>query len=335
MVAQGDRVRVHGLRGRPELNGQVGAVQGAAPNGRFFVKLDGCAEPVSLQPANLSPADGAAGGASGGFPGGGMPGFGGGMPGFGGMPGMGGMGGMGGMPGMAGMPDPAAAMAGLRQAAQRKLHEWGLKLPAGVSLEQAMLGIAVAAAVALYFASRWVSWKIVGLAAGLIYGATQTLQGRDMLEVAAARLSSVVGRPVPPRWVLAAVVLAVCWASRGFFGESAGAAAAEPVSDGFNAAIKEAYRQGYDDALAGLESRPPKHVPMPDSMGGGARASGSGSSSSGFGVGSLFRYAMVAQYIYRMGSGPGGWSPQIALANAKASPMQAFMMMSMMSGMIF
>ena len=62
----GQRVQVHGLEGRPELNGQrgvVGAYDGA--KGRYAVKLDGGGDGILLKAANLAPVLPAAGAADG------------------------------------------------------------------------------------------------------------------------------------------------------------------------------------------------------------------------------------------------------------------------------
>merc|ERR1740121_3617492 len=95
-VKPGDRVVIHGLASKPELNGTSAVLVGPAANGRVTVRLDSGKE-MALKQENLGIAAGPGGGASGGgvpgggMPGGGMPGFGGGMPGFGGgMPGFGG-----------------------------------------------------------------------------------------------------------------------------------------------------------------------------------------------------------------------------------------------------
>mmetsp|Transcript_26848 Transcript_26848/g.70571 ORF Transcript_26848/g.70571 Transcript_26848/m.70571 type:complete len:110 (-) Transcript_26848:124-453(-) len=50
----GRRVRVQGLEGRPELNGQVGVVM-MQDGERLHVRLEG--GDVKLRPANLAPAD--------------------------------------------------------------------------------------------------------------------------------------------------------------------------------------------------------------------------------------------------------------------------------------
>merc|ERR1711924_522019 len=97
----------------------------------------------------------------------------------------------------------------------------------------------------------------------------------------------------------------------------------------FATSIREAYNQGYQDGVAGLDPRPPSTFTAPEPRGSESTSSSSGS---GFGLYSLMRYGMIANYIYRMGAGPGGWSVQSAIANAKANPMQAMIMLSMLSG---
>lgn len=101
--------------------------------------------------------------------------------------------------------------------------------------------------------------------------------------------------------------------------------ASEP--DGVAASIREAYNQGYEDGVAGLERRPPNYI-APEPL----QAATSGGGGGGFGIWSLMRYGMIANYVYRIGTGPGGWNPQVAFANAKANPLQAFLMLSMISG---
>eukprot|EP00933_Yihiella_yeosuensis_P043520 TRINITY_DN3834_c1_g1_i1.p1 TRINITY_DN3834_c1_g1~~TRINITY_DN3834_c1_g1_i1.p1 ORF type:complete len:344 (+),score=85.43 TRINITY_DN3834_c1_g1_i1:51-1082(+) len=337
-VKPGDKITVHGLSGRPELNGVSGILVGPGANGRVRVKLDTGAE-IDLKPANLgvqapsgSAGDtgGSAGGAAGGMPGfgGGMPGFGGGMPGFGG--------GMPGFPG--GVPPNFSGMAkGLTRKAAAWLEETlasaGLRLPPGVSAEHACLGLVVAVLVALYFLKSYV--PVVGFVMSGVVGyiGLKTVQGQMMLEQCTAKLCSATGRPIPPRAVLALVCLAVLFMGRSLFGGSLGAASggnvAEPAKDAYGLALKEAYQQGYDDAVAGLAPRPPKHIP---SVGGSDDGSRNSSKSSGFGFSSIIRFMMIAPYFFRLGQGPGGWNINNAIANLKANPGQAMMMLLMLSG---
>ena len=112
-----------------------------------------------------------------------------------------------------------------------------------------------------------------------------------------------------------------------------GATAAPPATDAYGIALRDAYQQGFDDALAGLDPRPPRHIPMPQQFDGAA--SGGNGKSSGFGIGSLFKYGMAAQYAYKLGCGPAGWSLQTALINAKTNPLQCVMLLTMFSGILF
>merc|ERR1711971_494244 len=98
---------------------------------------------------------------------------------------------------------------------------------------------------------------------------------------------------------------------------------------GYGVGLRDAYQQGYDDALAGLDPRPPKHIPTTHT---GPAPDSSSGASSGFGIGSIFRYAMIGQYIYRAGSGPCGFSAGNLIANLQANPMQAVMMLMMVGG---
>jgi len=247
-VKPGDRVVVHGLKARPELNGQSAVLVGPAANGRVNVRLDSGVE-IALKQENLGIAAPGGGGMGGGMPGagGGMPGFGGGMPGFG-----------GGMPG--GMPDINA------MAAQC---------------------------------------------------------------VAALKRCS-----LSPRVVLCVLCLAVALLGRTFLSSgSSSSASATPSHDvAMTRAIREAYDQGYDDGVAGLDRRPPKHIYSSESDG---SAGSSRQGSTGFGVSSLLKYGMVGYTVYSFGKTPGGWNPQLAMANAKANPMQAMTMLMMCSGILF
>lgn len=301
MVSPGTLVRISGLSKAPELNGVCGTVSGTAPNGRIFVKLESMTEPKALKPENLTPVSGSArhGSSSSGF--GGMP------NGFGGMAGA----------------DMKVRIATMMQSLQRHLATYGLKP------ERVLAGGALVAISFLFFGRQYVTTTGLFLVIGIGYCALATPQGKDALERVAARLSSVFGRPVPPPLVLAVAGCLAMYAGHSYSGGSAGNVS--PASDPYAAGLKEAYQQGYDDALAGLNPRPPKHIPSPEMYdGGGQRAS----ASSGFGIGSLFRYAMMGNYIYRMGGGggPGGWSVPNVIANAKANPMQAFMLLSMLGG---
>ncbi|CAE8587651.1 unnamed protein product [Polarella glacialis] len=343
-VKSGDRVTVHGLSGRPELNGASGVLVGPGANGRVTVKLDSGIE-VSLKSANLGvtpPGGGSGGGSSDnmpgsgggggmpGFGGGGMPGFGGGVPGFGGgMPGFGGgmpgfAGGMPGMPG--GMPDVEGIAAAARAWLEQTLAASGIRLPPGISLGKLAVGLAVVAALFLYYIRQFVPVTAL-LAAAVVAGAgTMTQSGRMALEEVSAKVSGAIGRPVRPNLVLGITCLAIGYFCCSMTG--GGGVSATPATDPYAVALREAYQQRYDDAIAGLDPRPPKHIPSIDPQA-GQRSSSSGG---GFGLSSLMRYGMIAPYFYRLGQSPGGWSFPVAFANLKANPGQAMMMLMMLSG---
>jgi len=334
-VGVGDRVTIHGLKARPELNGQSAVLVGQAAGGRITVRLDS-GEQIALKQENLGiQAPGHGGGGGGGMSGGrgGMPGAGGGMPGFGGgMPGFGG----GGMPSMP--PGGFPAMAAQAAAAfQQQLAAAGIHLPPGVSVGQAAIG----AIVAVFILSRFLSpivLVLVGLAA---YWGTQVDSGRAMLARGSAKASAVLGRPLPPWTGLCALCLVIALLGHTFLSSksvtssmgSQGASAAAGQDASFAHEIREAYNQGYEDGAAGVDRRPPKHIPTP-SLGNDNRRSNHGSSS-GFSYGSLMKYGMVGYTVYNLGKTPGGWNPQVAMVNAKANPLQVVMMLVLVSGFLF
>lgn len=336
-VKPGDTVTIHGLTGRPELNGQSAVLVGPAADGRITVRLQSGNE-IALKQQNLGiEAPGGGGGGGGGMPGfgGGMPGFGGGMPGFGGgMP--------GGMPGMppGGLPAMAEQFAA---ALQQRLAAAGIRLPPGISPAQAAVGVAIIGAMSLYMLSRFISLTVVGLVGLAAYWGTQTDSGRAMLARGSARVSAALGRPLPPNAALVVLCLAVAMmghmllsgrAATGSMG-SAGTASASARDTAVASAIREAYEQGYDDGVAGAQKRPPKHIPSPDyfqDSSGGSQVQGS---TSRFGFGSVMKYGMAAYFIYNCGKTPGGWDPRLAMANLRANPMQAVMMLVMFSGVLF
>jgi hypothetical protein len=189
---------------------------------------------------------------------------------------------------------------------------------------------------AVFFRSH-VPWTFVIFAAIGAY-----LSRTDRAQALAAQVGvaagAAIGRPVPAELVSLAGVLVFAFAGRSFFGGSGSSAyqgaayAAEGDPGGsFATSIREAYNQGYKDGVDGLEPRPPSTFAAPEYRGNESTSSSSGS---GFGLYSLMRYAMIGSYIYRMGGGgsPGGWSIQSAIAGAKANPMQAMIMLSMLSG---
>lgn len=214
---------------------------------------------------------------------------------------------------------------------QQTLAAAGIRLPPGVSPMQ-VAGIAVVvAAVALYAASYFVPFTVMGLVVGIAYVGKMTARGRDLLAKCAAKASAAIRRSVQPQQVLIFACIAALFIGRWLLGDSSAGVSASPATDAYGTGLREAYKQGYDDALAGLDPRPPKHIPAEYDVGGGARAA----QSSSFGMGSLLRYGMVASYVYRLGAGPGGFSVPAALANLQANPMQAMMMLMMLSGSMF
>eukprot|EP00928_Gymnodinium_smaydae_P037831 TRINITY_DN26216_c0_g1_i1.p1 TRINITY_DN26216_c0_g1~~TRINITY_DN26216_c0_g1_i1.p1 ORF type:complete len:330 (+),score=55.77 TRINITY_DN26216_c0_g1_i1:44-1033(+) len=323
-VKPGDRIVIHGLKGRPELNGQSAVLVGPAANGRINVRLESGQE-IALKQENLGiQAPGGGGGMGGG--GGGMPGFGGGMP--------------GGMPGMPqGMPDVEAMMRQATAAINQALAAAGISLPPNVSIAQLGMGVLVG----LFILSRFVSMMVMAMVAFAAYWGTMTDGGRSMLARGSAKASSLLRRPVPKWLPLCVLCLSVALmghmtmsAFSGVGGARAGSAGAA-VSDQDSAiarAIREAYEEGYVDGAAGSEKRPPKYIPSQEFDVGASSGSSAKSSSSG-GMGSLMKYGMAGYYLYKLGKTPSGWDPQFAMANAKANPMQSGMLLMMLSGIFF
>merc|ERR1712113_731075 len=102
--------------------------------------------------------------------------------------------------------------------------------------------------------------------------------------------------------IVAALVSHTFLNGAGMFGVGSGTST-KPATDAYSVGLREAYQQGFDDALAGLDPRPPKHISthVPEyEVGGNSR---SGSSTGGFGIGSILRYGMLASYVYRIGAG--------------------------------
>lgn len=333
-VKPGDRVTIHGLTGRPELNGKQAVLVGPGQNERVRVKMDS-GEEVSLKQANLGIQAPGGGMPEGGMPGGGMPG--GGMP--GGMPG-----GFPGMPGgFPGMP-PGGLPAMLEQivdAVKQRLAAVGIKLPANMSPGKLGIGAALAAFAFYWIASRYFSMYVLALVGLAAYWGTQTAAGRKMLSTGAGHASRVLGRPLPPYLPLCALCIVVAITGQMIIGKSAGSlssggggSTALSPDDLFAKAVREAYQQGFDDGTGGKDPRPPKHMPSPYAAD-ADRSSRQSSSSGGFGFGSLMKYGMAGFYIYNLGKTPGGWNPQLAMANLKANPMMAIMLLSSCSGMLF
>ena len=54
IITAGARVRVEGLKAKPQLNGKVGtAVKWVTARGRWLVRVDGDRRPLGLKPGNL------------------------------------------------------------------------------------------------------------------------------------------------------------------------------------------------------------------------------------------------------------------------------------------
>jgi len=317
-VKPGDRLTIHSLRGRPELNNQSAILVGPAQGGRVQVRLDS-GEVLALKQENLG--IGAPSGGSG------MPGFGGGMP-----------GGMPGMPGMPAMPDVSAMAEQLTAALQQRLAQAGISLPPSVSPQQALMGFGIAAIVVLYILSRFLTTTALLIVGVVAYWGLSSVNGRTTLSRGSAKASQVLRRPVHPNVLLILLCIAAAYAGHLFFSSRSGAdqsaySSYADSSDPVREAIHKAYQQGHDDGAAGLEARPPAHIsvvhPSPDS---GKSAQ---DATSGFGLRTLLRYAPAAYFIYNLGKTPGGWDPQFAMMNAKANPVQAIMVLTMMSGMLF
>lgn len=337
-VKPGDRVVAHGLKGRQDLNGQSAILVGAGGKpGRVRVKFDS-GEEVDLKQENLG--IGAPPGAGGG---GGMPGFGGGMPGMG-----------GGMPGMpAGMPDPAQIQAMVNQAVETvrmTLASVGIPLPASTTPGQLLGGIAVAVAVAMYITTRIFSLTVLMGVGGIAYWGALTDGGRAAIATASSKVSSVVRRPIPTHMMLLVLCMVAAVAGQKLLGggvpASSGVASTNTAghASGRNPAIAQAiadaYEQGYEDGVAGADKRPPKHIDLDAGAAnfdnGATDDASQQKSGSGFGLSSILKYGMMAYFVFNLGKTPaGGWDPQVAMANAKANPMQAGLMLVMASGIIF
>lgn len=326
-VKPGDRVTIHGLASKPELNGTSGTLVGAAANGRVTVRLDNGSE-IALKMANL----GVSAPAGPGRPGGGgaatgAGGFGGAARGFGGMPG----GGMPGMPGGYGAVVAALAQR-LKGLVEAQLASVGAALPPGVTANQLAAGVAAAALFCLWILSRSFPMPLLLGAGGLAFAGKGTSAGSKLLSSAAWRLSRLAGRPLDSTHLLIVLCILALLMGKAVYpsGSSPVNASVAPEHD-YGLALREAYQQGYDDGVAGADPRPPRHIAMPETSARAASASGGA-----FGMGSMLRYGMVGSYLYKAGTVPGGgFSPQLLLMNLQANPMQAGMMLLMVSGMLF
>jgi len=155
-------------------------------------------------------------------------------------------------------------------------------------------------------------------------------------------VQTIAKRPVPQKYIVCALCVAIAVvghmltsgksAAKGMCTSSASGAASPDAA--FASAVREAYQQGYDDGVAGVEPRPPKHIPTPNF--GMASNSSPPRSSSGLGFSSLMKYGMAGYYVYNTGKTPvGGWDPNLAVANVKQNPLQAIMLLVMVSGILF
>ena len=297
----GQRVAIEGISAKPELNGQKGVAIGFDDGkGRYNVKLDSGAV-VAIKPNNLQ-ADRSAGG--------------GGVPGMGDIPGMG-----GGMPG--GMPGGGAAMPAM-MLAQLMQRLRGM-LPPGINPTHAALG----AAAAFYaIRSSGVSLPLVALVGGggawayrASRGAGLVTEARRAAEGAADAASRATGRPGSA--LQATIVGLATVALVGRYVIFAPSKSKVGGGDYDGAGGYAAYTKGYQD---GQKGRP--FDPIVDE-GGGSASSGGG----GFGLGSMLNLMIVGPMLYRMGGQP--WSPQTFIASLKANPINAIMLLSMVSNWIF
>jgi len=311
-VKQGDRVIIHGLKGRPELNNQSAVLVGPAANGRVNVRLDS-GDQIALKQENLGLA----------APGGGMPG--------GGMPG--GMG--GGMPGMgAGMPDPQQVQAMAEQMIQQvrqSLASFGINLPESVGAGHVAAGLLISAFL-LFYLVTWV-FSLTGMAVvGLVvFWGTQTVMGR-----AALAPRTVMGRKLSPQAQLGALCLVTAVGAYVLLG---GSSVSNPApssvagrfyqDEAIHTAINQAYDKGYADSEAGLDKRPPTQIPLPDPAAATDATASTGSSSTyDFVMGLLqpvFKYGLAALYVFKIGNSESGWSHTLAMQSAKADPLKAVM----------
>jgi len=165
---------------------------------------------------------------------------------------------------------------------------------------------------------------IVGI---VLFVATRTDGGRVALAQFTAVLNAKLGRPLPSTVVLGMVCLVVAVLAHLFI-DSFNSTTVTAKPDSFGSSLRDAYQQGYDDALAGLDPRYPQYfsssTPLPEE-------------DRGFGFGSLMRLGLCGSVIYRAGVGPGGWSLSTTMRNFQANPMQIIMslMMCMGTGFLF
>jgi len=322
----GKQVKIHGLLSKPELNGIVGtATTYDDSKSRYNVKLPSGGA-IALQPKNLEPVSDCDGGASGG----GMPGR------MGGMPGMGGIPGMGGMPDIAQMLPQLLAQAGLPP-----------------NTEPAHLGAAGLALGYLIFYSGWTLRGLVGavlllaffLHRPVFHGAGGKMRGcvavvSTVVGKLVRKASAISGRPVAVIHVLgalAALLFAFSLVLDRLLGSRARTAGSNGAGelDDVEFAIQAAYNSGFDDAAAGKKrdvhfyiSNTPSSV---SHAAPGSAAAGASGGSGGMGIGSMMNMFIVGSMVYRMGGSP--WSLGVAIANARANPMQLVMAAMMCSRM--
>ena len=210
----------------------------------------------------------------------------------------------------------------------------------GMTPPQIMGAVALVAGCGVYYASSWVPLPVVGLLAMVIILSTQTEGGKRGLQSVAGKLSSTSGRPISSTMLLFLICACIALLGRQLLGGrgmqgfpgmgGGGSGSAENVIDD----PAEAYQRGYKDGKKRLDYN---HNNLKFRYSGGGAgfddAAASSGGGSGFGFSKLMRYGFIANSVYRLGNnGAGGWSVAAAIANAKASPMQAaFIAMMLMS----
>ena len=301
----GKRVMIEGLMQRQELNGKVGvATSYDEASARYIVALP-AGERIALLPKNLAPV--ADSSSSEGMPGAGM----GGMP--HGMPGMGNLAEM--LPlllsrlGLQGVQTTHLAVAGVLVVYLLFYASW--------SLQALVTGLCALT----FFAQRSTFERAGGGIKGLVE------VGRAAASHAAARASSMSGRPVSSTHVLGglggllAVAAYLLPAGRGI------SASSIPHPEDF--ALRAAYHAGYDDATAGKLRDPDyflaHHAPAP-------AFSSPAPPPSRFGVSSFINLMLIGSMLFRMGGSP--WSLNTAIATARQNPLQLVMAAMMMSRMM-
>ena len=320
-VKPGDRVIIHGLKGRQDLNNKSAVLVGQAPNGRIKVKTE-TGEEVALKQENLGVAAPGGGGTPAGGAAGGIPGA-------------------GGMPGMPGGMDPQQMQAMAEQMVtqvKQALTSYGINLPASFSAGHLAAAIAMCIFAAFYIISRFLSMTVLGLVCITGYWGTQTDMGKQMLSGTNVRLNGLLGRQVlSPGALLCILCLAAAFGGHMLFGGSSAAAVPSASAAGgrfyqdaaITKALHDAYEQGHTDGYAGLEKNPPKHItPDPTAVPDTAAAD---TSSSGWGfnlaTAALLKYPMVVMYIISIGNTETSWDMKTAIQKAKSEPMKVIMVL--------